>query len=419
MIEWQSESVNFTLRVRGKQWYWVYKFDVQNYQLLLNSLKKLGHGVWFRSVYQWNSNYLLLLRDLTSLEKNYFIWNNSILDVCEFNFGNQTFRKNYGYESSLFFQTIFTQNILNEGVISFTTKGVLHAGRTVSTPITFLINQDYGNVFRVDRNPSFIYDSSLLEDNLYFSKFHKAPLEYTNSGLTEDDLQKREQLLELINGGSAKSLKNVTVTPSNSSTPSGSKGEPTEGVVENQEAVETEVLSVEAVNKQLLNKYTTAWELYRPSIFKKIKSLQFQSFMVFSGGSFSSNVEYITRLNKEVNFYKPLNLVQSNNLLSFTTTYPFLNKPKFQPVSMFLVIKQKRFEMQQYFITNLLLNKSKIDLFNGGTKPMNLFFNSKKLYDPSLTSLSNRRLLRTKRILILPVGTNMNIITNSFDVIHS
>lgn len=36
MLEWQTESSLLVLRVRGKQWYWVYKFEVKN---LLNSQK--------------------------------------------------------------------------------------------------------------------------------------------------------------------------------------------------------------------------------------------------------------------------------------------------------------------------------------------------------------------------------------------
>ena len=31
----------------------------------------------------------------------------------------------------------------------------------------------------------------------------------------------------------------------------------------------------------------------------------------------------------------------------------------------------------------------------------------------------NRRLLRTKRVLVLPSQVNLTIITNSFDVVHS
>ena len=39
--------------------------------------------------------------------------------------------------------------------------------------------------------------------------------------------------------------------------------------------------------------------------------------------------------------------------------------------------------------------------------------------DVNISSLNNRRLLRTKRILVLPARTNISIITNSFDVVHS
>jgi len=36
LIEWQSESSIFTLRIRGKQWYWLYKIDINCINKLLN-----------------------------------------------------------------------------------------------------------------------------------------------------------------------------------------------------------------------------------------------------------------------------------------------------------------------------------------------------------------------------------------------
>ena len=33
-LEWQTCSAPFTLRVRGKQWYWVYKFDLKNFKTI-------------------------------------------------------------------------------------------------------------------------------------------------------------------------------------------------------------------------------------------------------------------------------------------------------------------------------------------------------------------------------------------------
>ena len=44
----------------------------------------------------------------------------------------------------------------------------------------------------------------------------------------------------------------------------------------------------------------------------------------------------------------------------------------------------------------------------------NVFYKNRKL---GLSA--NQRLLRTTRIIVLPVFTNINLITNSFDVIHS
>lgn len=48
MVEWQSESSLLTLRVRGKQWYWVYKFDNKLYNSAFSSnniINVIGNGV--------------------------------------------------------------------------------------------------------------------------------------------------------------------------------------------------------------------------------------------------------------------------------------------------------------------------------------------------------------------------------------
>lgn len=47
MIEWQNESSLFTLRIQGKQWYWVYKFDATAAYNILTAPKNIGHNQWF------------------------------------------------------------------------------------------------------------------------------------------------------------------------------------------------------------------------------------------------------------------------------------------------------------------------------------------------------------------------------------
>ena len=44
LLEWQAESSLFTIRIRGKQWYWVYKFDFKNFTEILSTPKNIGNN---------------------------------------------------------------------------------------------------------------------------------------------------------------------------------------------------------------------------------------------------------------------------------------------------------------------------------------------------------------------------------------
>lgn len=46
LIEWQSESSLFTLRVRAKQWYWVYKLDLRNIADIFSAPRNVGRDKW-------------------------------------------------------------------------------------------------------------------------------------------------------------------------------------------------------------------------------------------------------------------------------------------------------------------------------------------------------------------------------------
>ena len=46
MIEWQNETGLFTLRVRGKQWYWVYKYEIKTLTDVFTLPKNVGRGKW-------------------------------------------------------------------------------------------------------------------------------------------------------------------------------------------------------------------------------------------------------------------------------------------------------------------------------------------------------------------------------------
>ncbi len=46
LVEWQSESSLFTLRVRAKQWYWVYKLDLRNVADVFSTPRNIGRNKW-------------------------------------------------------------------------------------------------------------------------------------------------------------------------------------------------------------------------------------------------------------------------------------------------------------------------------------------------------------------------------------
>jgi hypothetical protein len=64
-MEWQAESSLFTIRIRGKQWYWVYKFDFKNFTDILSTPKNVGHNKWAFSFFgdlKTSDNYLHILQ---------------------------------------------------------------------------------------------------------------------------------------------------------------------------------------------------------------------------------------------------------------------------------------------------------------------------------------------------------------------
>jgi hypothetical protein len=46
MIEWQNEAVLFTVRLRGRQWYWVYKFELRHIVDIMSVPRNIGYNRW-------------------------------------------------------------------------------------------------------------------------------------------------------------------------------------------------------------------------------------------------------------------------------------------------------------------------------------------------------------------------------------
>jgi len=78
MIEWQAETGLLTIRIRGKQWYWIYKFELKTFTDILTIPKNIGRNRWQISTpgdMQVSDDYLhiLQLRSQNKWVKKY--WN--------------------------------------------------------------------------------------------------------------------------------------------------------------------------------------------------------------------------------------------------------------------------------------------------------------------------------------------------------
>lgn len=78
LIEWQSESSLFTLRVRAKQWYWIYKLDLRNISDVFSTPRNVGRNKWQFSTFgdlQTAEDYLhiMQMRAYKSWSKDFWI----------------------------------------------------------------------------------------------------------------------------------------------------------------------------------------------------------------------------------------------------------------------------------------------------------------------------------------------------------
>lgn len=65
LLEWQNESSLFTIRVRARQWYWVYKFELKNFTDILSAPKNIGYNRWCINTFgdlQVAEDYLYILQ---------------------------------------------------------------------------------------------------------------------------------------------------------------------------------------------------------------------------------------------------------------------------------------------------------------------------------------------------------------------
>ncbi len=403
MIEWQNEGGLFTVRIRGKQWYWVYKFEVKTFVDILTTPKNLGRNKW--CIYtpgdmQTSNDYMhiIQLRLQNRWVKKY--WNKYFsTESREDNFHLasadeklRTFFLDHAYAAvqtelkqlntlNLPFDCVddLTDNIDN----TFSTfSGHLVLPQNLSNSIyqsnwfTRLQNKEesWGDKFVADLGDQF--NKSVYKVNPFFNGFVAADL-YEGS---------REEQLD-----------------------------------------ESSAFTSSTTN--LLN--SNFFENYKSFFYRYQDYNQINRWTKKQSG-----IMYPARLLKPILFDDTTSLLDIRFMDNDASVHP-----KILPHNSYLVLKQKRYLRKKVILPRVCyvrdefgtIGKNKKIRFTGQLHLHDNTFSyydfnatarykrlkKQKVRDELTTVLLSRRLLRTRRTLVLPAHTNLTLITNSFDVIHS
>lgn len=403
MIEWQNEGGLFTVRIRGKQWYWVYKFEVKTFVDILTSPKNIGRNKW--CIYtpgdmQTSNDYIhvIQLRLQNKWVKKY--WNKY--------FATESREDNFHLASA--------DEKLRTFFLDHTYMAVTKELQEYNPTATKLIQTDEFNGFLNDAF-NISEDKSLLWNHRNFvSKDTNWFVRLQNKA----DNWEEKTMSDIKDQYSLDSYENNPFFVSNS-------------MVElYDDARDDQFDDYESFNN--LSQNTLSKNIYEnyKSFFYKYQDYN----QINRWTKKQSSILYPARLLKNYISDENNDILDIRFMDSETSV-----QPKILPHNSYLVFKQKRYLRKKVILPRVRyirdefggIDKSKKIRFSG---KLHLHDNTFSYYDFNATArykrlkkqkvrdeltnvLLSRRLLRTRRTLVLPAHTNLTLITNSFDVIHS
>lgn len=331
MIEWQNEASLFTLRVQGKQWYWVYKFDATAAQSILSAPKNVGHNNWL----------------ITNTNESYI----SNTYYSAISLGTQLEYK------QLYFKLLSDDKLTKENIKTWTqlTNGV-HFDNFYHEQLNSLYN------YKLNSRQKILSDFITNDSSFLFFKSKAKTLGFYDFELLDDTSDFAANLIE--------SVKNKPLTFM--------------GGILNKHNIE------------ILSKST---DLKKPLLFV----CKFWN----NTGTLESKVEdsellwgFKQKKYKRLQKYKFLPVVKYDH----TTLTPIQNT-KSSPLTLKSAMLMDKLDTRLDDEDSLFdyQNTIKFNRHRGELVPVNLA----------------RRLLRTKRTLVLPAHVNITVVTNSYDVVHS
>lgn len=406
MIEWQNESSLFTIRIQGKQWYWVYKYDPSTFQSIISAPHNMGHDKWrvssgldslnadtyyqainLTAQLEFQNSYVKFLskndvskstleaESLTSEPISYSsIWISPVLAPKAFNFIPSEINAPLNYQGNLpnlnlakILQPIthshqfWNSNNIHEIFSLIDNSSVFVAGG-VNLKLT---SNHISEIALTGKTYNYYYDYSQLDetsdiDSNLRAKLSTQPFRFVKGVLNSHVLE----VLKNSNDVSSMLFLNYNFV---------SSGE----LLSDKELHTENFWGFRQKKYKRIKKFTFKPEVvYNPITFEVsgLKSIPSHTFIDIAGVDLLSS-KYTNGDVKSLSLAHEVSVEQTNSDNSVTTNYGTSN-----------------------YRTAARLNRHRSELV-----PVTLA----------------RRLLRTKRTLVIPAHVNLTVITNSYDVVHS
>ena len=354
MLEWQNESSLFTVRIQGKQWYWVYKYSSDTNFRLNNVYINVGNDNWLKTTNQSNLN---------------FNYNDSTLSFVF----DYEFKKNHK-EALVKYNKVkanLTEIALNTNLNTYDVKNSANNS----------LNKKYNLIFLYKRNINLLnkckkISSSVINNNLNFN--YKNIINTVNHNFNLNLIKNFEILdNELTN---AKSLLDFKVYKSGN--------------------YEQDRLD----------------DLYESSENLRRKSSKF-SVKLIKGHLNKNNLNTLNNsdnLKKNVFLNYKVNNANLTQKISQVEQFWGFRQKKYKKLRTFSFVQNYKYDNNTYNHLESFNNNTNFSKYNLYTGVRNNKFKN-ELIPVTLA----RRLLRTKRTLIIPAHINITLITSSYDVVHS
>ena len=356
MIEWQNESSLFTVRIQGKQWYWVYKYSSDTNFRLNNVYINVGNNNWLKSTNQSNLN---------------------------FNFNDSTMSFIFDYEFKKKHKIALNNNsktkeLLNKISLNnssgehtnfkklFSTKKIIKFTYLFKNNVKYLLND----------NEVLNFKKQSIINPFNFNFFYNLPKSKNNFNL----LRIKSKLI-LINDflENIPALSNINITSNNY----------------DQDKLEAVYESAENLRKKS-SKFPV--KLLKGVLNKNNAAL------LINNVSLKKNIFLNYKLNNQ-------NITQK---ISQVEQFWGFRQKKYKKLRAFSFLQNHKYNNVTYSHIESFGNNQNFSKYNFYTGVRNNKFKN-ELIPVTLA----RRLLRTKRTLILPAHINITLITSSYDVVHS